>query len=323
MRSLNSLIIFNRGWLSRGLLSRIVLSRVHFTRGARALKRHRRLSDVTRERDDATSATDISPAADLHVHTTASDGTLTVPELPAVARDGGVDVIAVTDHDRIHPELDAPVTTRDGVTIVRGIELRVDAGDQRLDLLGYGVEATESILSVTRRIQENRKRRGAEIVARAEERLGVDLDVELRDGIGRPNIARAIDESDAPYDYDGAFEHLIGNDGPCYVERYVPSFSAGVDALRDSCAVVGLAHPFRYPDPESALARARELDAVERYYPYSDSSADREDGALVDEIAQDAALLRLGGSDAHDRTLGVTGPPRSAFEPFAARLSGV
>ncbi|RLM56865.1 PHP domain-containing protein [Halobellus sp. Atlit-31R] len=284
---------------------------------------------MTREHDgsaasgDAAAASGRSPAADLHVHTTASDGTLTVPELPAAARDGDVDVVAVTDHDRIHPDLDAPVTERDGLTIVRGIELRVDAGDQRLDLLGYGVTATPSILSVTERIQENRKQRGAEIVARAEERLDVDLDVELREGLGRPTIARAIEASDAPYDYDAAFEHLIGNDGPCYVERYVPSFSAGVEALRDACAVVGLAHPFRYPDPESALARARELDAVERYYAYSGVSAAREDRSLVDRVAREADLLRLGGSDAHDRTLGVTGPPSAAFEPLSERLSRV
>ncbi|WP_425604216.1 PHP domain-containing protein [Halobellus salinisoli] len=280
---------------------------------------------MTRERDSdgVDAAVHDAPAADLHVHTTASDGILTVSELPVAARTGGVDVVAVTDHDRVHPELDAPVQTIDDVTVVRGIELRVDAGDQRLDLLGYGLEATDGIDAVTRRIQENRKTRGAEIVERVEARLDVDLDIELEDGIGRPNIARAIEASDAPYDFDSAFEELIGTGCPCYVERYVPSFSAGVRALRDSCAVVALAHPFRYGDPESALDRARELDAVERFYPYSGASADAEDRALVDAVADEADLLLTGGSDAHDRALGLAGPPPSAFDPIASRLSGV
>ncbi|MFD1598587.1 PHP domain-containing protein [Halobellus rarus] len=263
------------------------------------------------------------PAADLHVHTTASDGVLTVPELADAARDGGVDVVAVTDHDRVHPDLNAPVQTLDGVTVIRGIELRVDAGDQRLDLLGYGLEATGAIETVTSRIQRDRKRRGAEIVSRVEERLDVDLDVALEDGIGRPTIARAIEASDAPYDFEEAFEDLIGNGRPCYVERWVPSFSAGADVLRESCAVVALAHPFRYPDPESALERARELDAVERFYPYSGSSAQREDRAHLDRVAADADLLVTGGSDAHDRTLGVAGPPSTEFDAFDARLSDV
>jgi hypothetical protein len=275
---------------------------------------------VTRESGDVDGA---SPAADLHLHTTASDGTLTVPDLPAAARDGGVDVVAVTDHDRVHPELDAPVTTLDGLTVIRGVELRVDAGDQRVDLLGYAVEDAPRIREVTARIQRDRRERGRRMVERVEDRLGVELDLEVRDGIGRPNVARAIEESEAPYDYEGAFAHLIGDDGPCYVRRWVPSFEEGVAALRESCAVVGLAHPFRYPDPESALALASELDAVERYYPYGGSSAAAEDPALVESVASDADLLLTGGSDAHDRTLGVAGPPPEAFEQFAACVPGV
>jgi predicted metal-dependent phosphoesterase TrpH len=270
--------------------------------------------------DPSGSSDDPSPAADLHVHTVASDGTLTVPELPDVARDGGIDVVAVTDHDRIHPELDAPVTVRDGVTLVRGIELRVDAGDQRLDLLGYGVVATDALRTMTDRLQADRKERAAAIVDCVEARLGIGIDVDLREGIGRPTIARAIAASDAPYDYSGAFEHLIGSDAPCYVAREIPDFDEGVAVLREACAVVGLAHPFRYPDPEAALDRARELDAVERYYPYSGAAADRADPRRVEAVAAEAGLLRTGGSDAHNRTLGVAGPPTSAFEPFADRL---
>ena len=264
-----------------------------------------------------------SPVADLHVHTVASDGTLTVPELPDAAREAGIDVVAVTDHDRIHPELDAPVQEIDGVTLVRGIELRVDAGDQRLDLLGYGVVATDGLRAMTDRIQANRKRRAATIVDRVEAHVGVEIDVELREGIGRPTIARAIADSDAPYDYSGAFEHLIGADGPCYVAREIPTFTAGVRTLREACSVVGLAHPFRYPDPEAALDRARELDAVERYYPYSGPSAERADPDRVDAVAAEAGLVRTGGSDAHNRTLGVAGPPASPFGDFAGRLPGL
>lgn len=263
------------------------------------------------------------PVADLHLHTTASDGVLTVPELPAAAAAAGIDVVAVTDHDRVHPSLDAPVTERDGVTVIRGVELRVETPAQRLDLLGYGVRDTETLRAVTERIQTDRKERGRKMVERVESRLDVELDVELREGIGRPNVARAIDESDAPYDYEGAFEHLIGNDGPCYVQRYVPDFETGVTALRESCAVVGLAHPFRYPDPEAALDRAADLDAVERFYPYGEGSAAAADGELVERVAAENDLLLTGGSDAHDRTLGVAGPDAESFAAFAARVPGV
>ncbi len=254
--------------------------------------------------------------ADLHTHTTVSDGTLTIDEVPAAARDAGLEWVAVTDHDRIHPGIDAPVVERDGVRIVRGIELRVDADVERLDLLGYAVEPTDALREEIDRLQTDRQERGARILARVEERLDVDLDVEPRPGLGRPHVARAIDASPAPYDYAGAFDELIGDDGPCYVAREVTSLERGIELLSAACAVVGLAHPFRYGDVDAALEVARDLDAVERWYPYGRTvDLDR-----VDRVAEDAGLLRTGGSDAHERALGVAGLTAEAFAPVRERL---
>ncbi len=270
--------------------------------------------------DPVDSARPADPiVADLHAHTTVSDGTLTLSEVPAAAREAGVDWVAVTDHDRIHPGLDAPVVERDGVRVVRGIELRVDAGFERLDLLGYGVEHTDALDAEVDRLQRDRRERGAAILDRVEERLGVDLDVEPRAGLGRPHIARAIDASDAPYDYAGAFDELIGNDGPCYVARDVTPLDEGLDLLADACALVGLAHPFRYDRVDEALGVAAEapaIDAIERFYPYGRAV----DDARIDRLAAESDLLRTGGTDAHERTLGVAGLTESAFAPVRERL---
>ena len=260
------------------------------------------------------SASDV--VADLHTHTTVSDGTLTIEEVPSAARDAGLDWVAVTDHDRIHPGIDAPVVERDGVRIVRGIELRVDAGFERLDLLGYAVEPTDALREEVDRLQTDRQERGARILARVERRLGVDLDVEPRPGLGRPHIARAIDASPAPYDYAAAFDELIGDDGPCYVAREVTSLDRGIDLLSTACAIVGLAHPFRYEHVDAALDVARDLDAVERWYPYGRTV----DLGRVDRVAEEAGLLRTGGSDAHERTLGAAGLTATAFAPVRERL---
>jgi hypothetical protein len=257
-----------------------------------------------------------NPVADLHVHTTVSDGTLRIEEVPDAARAAGLEWVALTDHDRYHPALDAPTVAREGVTLVCGIELRVDAGDQRLDLLGYGLEPTAALDAVIERIQRDRVERAATMIDRLEERLDVTLDVEPRRGIGRPHVARAIAASDVDYDYQGAFDELIGDGRPCYVARDVPDFERGREVLADACAVVGLAHPLRYPDPAAALDVAATLDAVERYYPYDDPA----DPGIVDRAIEDHDLLATGGSDAHDRTLGVSGPPREAFDRFRRAL---
>ncbi|WP_128905031.1 PHP domain-containing protein [Halorubrum amylolyticum] len=254
--------------------------------------------------------------ADLHAHTTVSDGTLTADELVDVAREAGLDWVAITDHDRVHPDVGAPVVERDGVRVVRGIELRVDAGFERLDLLGYAVERTDALDAEIERLQTDREQRGAAILDAVEDRLGVDLGVELRPGLGRPHIARAIDESPAPYDYAGAFDELIGNDGPCYVAREVTELERGVELLRDASAVVGLAHPFRYDDVDAALDVARELDAVERFYPYGRAV----DDARVERVAAESDLLLTGGTDVHERTLAEAGLTAEAFAPVRERL---
>ncbi|UVE51259.1 PHP domain-containing protein [Haloferax larsenii] len=259
------------------------------------------------------------PVADLHLHTTASDGRLTLDTLPAAARAGGVEVVAVTDHDRYHPQLDAPVVEREGVTIIHGIELRVDAGDRRVDLLGYGVEQTDALTAEVERLQQDRVERARKIVDAVEETTGVHLDIDIHHGIGRPHIAHAIDASDAPYDYQGAFDDLIGADGPCYVPRALPTFDDGVDILREACDVVSLAHPFRYRDPAFALELCADLDAVERYYPYGYEV----DTDLLDEAIETYDLLETGGSDAHDDTLGKAGLPAAEFERFAAEISAL
>ncbi|MFW6316890.1 MAG: PHP domain-containing protein [Halorubrum sp.] len=256
--------------------------------------------------------------ADLHAHTTASDGTMTAAELAATAADAGLDWVAVTDHDRVHPDLGAPVVERAGVRVVRGIELRVDAGFERLDLLGYAAERTAALDAEIERLQADRKRRGAAILEAVEDRLGVHLDVDPRPGLGRPHIARAIEASKAPYDYASAFDELIGDDGPCYVARDVTELERGVELLRDACAFVGLAHPFRYDDVGAALDVARELDAVERFYPYGRPV----DDGRVERVAAESDLLLTGGSDAHGRTLAEAGLTAEAFEPVRERLRG-
>jgi len=256
--------------------------------------------------------------ADLHVHTTNSDGELELDRVPPAAREADVSVVAVTDHDRLNPDLGAPVGTIDGVTVVHGIELRVEAlHGERVDLLGYGVSPTDALREELDRIQADRVERGREIVERVEDRLGVELDLEARAGLGRPHVARAIDaHPDTDYDYGGAFDELIGNDGPCFVAREVTDFERGVELLEAACGLVGLAHPYRYDDPEAALELTRHLDAVERYYPY-----DREvDPRPLERTIAEHDLVPTGGSDAHDRTLGRAGLSKPEYRHFRSAV---
>ena len=257
-------------------------------------------------------------AADLHVHTTNSDGTLSLSAVLAAARSADLAAVAVTDHDRLHPGLEAPVAARDGLTVVHGIELRVDAGDQRLDLLGYGARQTDALTAELDRVQADRVERGRAIVERVEDRLGVDLGVTVEPGFGRPDVARAVaGHPDTDYDVQGVFDDLIGDGGPCFVPRAVPEFEDGRALLAEACDLVGLAHPLRYEDPAAALERTAKLDAVELHYPYAGDP----DLTPVRRAAERHDLLVTGGSDAHDDGLGRVGLDGAEWSRVRDRLS--
>ncbi|MFB6227145.1 MAG: PHP domain-containing protein [Halobacteriales archaeon] len=282
--------------------------------------------------------------ADLHVHTDNSDGVLSLDAVPAAACDVGLQAVAITDHDRPHPDLDAPVVEMDGVTVIHGIELRVDSAAGRIDLLGYGLDPTPALSEEVARLQRDRLERGAAIIDRVESRLCIDLGIEPHEGIGRPHIARAIaDHPATEHDFSGAFRHLIGDDGPCYVARSIPSFEHGRALLAEACSIVGLAHPLRYDDPGAALDHVAGLDAVERWYPYGrpvdirvDRSPDRHSPGTVEANSINSSvdpytcpvldaisahdLLATGGSDAHGETLGATGLTADAYRQVSARL---
>ncbi|GAB3032668.1 PHP domain-containing protein [Natronobiforma cellulositropha] len=251
------------------------------------------------------------PYADLHVHTTRSDGTLDLEAVPAAAHEAGVRVVAITDHDRLQP-FSEPTVERDGVTLVSGIELRVEAADgTRVDLLGHGVSPTAGLERCCGRIQRNRRERGRAIADRVEDRLGIDLDLAIEDGVGRPHVARAVAaHPETALDYQDAFDDLIGDGCPCYVPREIPSFERGVALLKGACTLVSLAHPLRYRDPAAALALTADLDALEYHYPY---------GRTVETAPLERAIDRhglqiTGGSDAHGTRLGRAGLTRAEFQ---------
>ena len=166
-----------------------------------------------------------------------------------------------------------------------------------------------------RSLQRDRVERGRRIVECVEDRLGVELPVDLEEGVGRPHVARAIAEA-TDYTYEDAFAEVIGSDCPCYVARDVPSFREGRAVLEEAGGLVSLAHPCRYDDPAAALELCADLDAVERYYPYERDV----DPAPLERAIDRYDLLITGGSDAHDETLGRAGVRDEDYRRFRATL---
>ena len=245
--------------------------------------------------------------ADLHIHTTASDGTSTFDQRISQAVERGLDAIAITDHDRITSDLSERVHRRDDILIVTGVEVRADLSGSKIELLGYFVdpvaETLDSTLSTARRY---RRRRNRTLAERLTDETGLDVDhEELTDRaggmLGRPHFARYLVERGVVDSVSEAFEEYLGPGGEAYVPMERLSHERVIDAIHAADGLVSLAHPGRIrsgqvPEMVDTLVDA-DLDAIEVWYPYGpDPTVTVEDAAA---LADEHGLLKTGGSDCH------------------------
>lgn len=248
--------------------------------------------------------------ADLHLHTVASDGTQTIPQLAARCAALGLFTIGVTDHDRIDPRLGDRVTMIDGIEVITGIELKADFDGIRGELLGYFVDPGSAALQeCIRAMQDARIERMAAMLDACRERVGLDISMaEVRavaaGSLGRPHLAGLLVAKGAVRTTREAFDKYIGTGGPCYVPLRKWPFRDVVSAIHDAKGVASLAHPclMRVEDWGAFLERLRvaEVDAVEVFYPY-DLAAARARAPAEDlrRLAAERGFLATGGSDDH------------------------
>jgi predicted metal-dependent phosphoesterase TrpH len=266
--------------------------------------------------------------ADLHMHTTASDGTSTVDERIEQADERGLDAIAITDHDTISESLTERVTHRDGIELISGVEVRADIFDTKVEILGYYVNPTEETLQDTlEQARQFRRDRNETMVENLTEATGLDLSYEAiraeADGnLGRPQMAQQLVDAGLVDSIGEAFGEYLGTDGDAYVPMERLPAPSVIDAVQTAGGIASLAHPGRIrsdrvPEIVPELVDAG-LDAIEVRYPYDASGGP---DVYADVGIEDAAALRAecdlletGGSDCH-------GPDSGKFRIGSVRVS--
>jgi predicted metal-dependent phosphoesterase TrpH len=254
---------------------------------------------------------------DLHTHSTASDGTDPPDVVVRRAREAGLDVVALTDHDTVDGIAGATAALPEGLTLVPGCELSCSVerhGDVRsVHLLGYLFDPDEPAFAAERAaLRTDRERRGRAMVDLLRE-LGVDVTWDAVRAIagdapvGRPHVARALLEAGAVRHMDDAFtREWIGNGGRAYVAKQAPDVATAIALVSGAGGVSVLAHPWagrRDPaigaDDLAGLADAG-LAGVEVDHP--DHPPDVRDRLRAVAVSLD--LLVTGSSDDHG---GLTG----------------
>jgi 3',5'-nucleoside bisphosphate phosphatase len=240
---------------------------------------------------------------DLHVHSNASDGSLSPEALVERARAAGLSAIALTDHDTL-AGIPAAVAAgeRLGLRVVGGCEFSVAAPWGEMHVLGYFLPSESIALEgFLERCRADRVRRGREMVDRLKG-LGVDLDFEdvLREArggaVGRPHVARAIVRKGGAVDVSQAFDRFIGRGRPAFVAKVLPQFSEVVTLVHGVRGLLSVAH-LKERATRAFVERLKQegLDAIETRHP----SHDPDLRARLTDLALRFGLLRTGGSDWH------------------------
>ncbi|MEF2231829.1 MAG: PHP domain-containing protein [Pseudodesulfovibrio sp.] len=246
---------------------------------------------------------------DLHTHSTASDGTLSPTELIRLAKETGLDAIALTDHDTFQGVSEAMAAGRElGIEVIPGCELSLEspegAGWMHVVALWLPENPAE-LQAAFDWVIEGRKTRNHEIVEKLRT-LGVNITYErvaARAGgtIGRPHFAQELLALGVVSSIDEAFKVWLGDHGRAYVPKRKLKPEKALAILKSIGATAILAHPFALGlnlDATETLVRELQslgLDGLEAYY--SEHSQAQTDAYL--DMARRLGLLVSGGSDFH------------------------
>ena len=251
---------------------------------------------------------------DLHIHSTASDGTLTPSEILTMAQRLHLGAISITDHDTIDGTKEAlAIGMPPSLKFLTGVEVSANPPScfscpGSFHILGYGINIDDTQLNhILVRLQEARKNRNPRIIERLN-RMGFKLTLnEIRKAcgecqLGRPHIARQMVKKGFVQSVGEAFDNYLASGRPAYVDKYRIHCDKAIEAILNAGGIPVLAHPvllkIKNDDVlEKLIIHLREmgLKGIEAYYPEQPPNLI----ARYTEMADRHGLLITGGTDFH------------------------
>jgi hypothetical protein len=245
--------------------------------------------------------------ADLHTHSTASDGQYAPEALVRLAKDRGLEVLAVTDHDAVGGVAQAVQAGKDlGLRVLPGVELGAKEY-KNLHILGYQFSPDDpGLTGLCAKLRAAREERGLRILSFLREK-GVDIPLaeveELAAGgsLGRPHFAQVMVRHGYVATTREAFDRYLDTEEYQRIERFKADARTCVETIRAAGGRVSLAHPYQVgleDDDLEALVRQLKgwgLDAIECFYPKHTPAQQR----FYLHLAEKYELQITGGSDFH------------------------
>ena len=241
--------------------------------------------------------------ADLHLHTSLSDGTLSVEELIQLAKRRGLRCIAITDHDNLESYAKAIEPAAEaGIEIIPGIEVSAVWQGKDVHILGYFCDPTNLALNLE--LQESAKQRVARIraIIKKLNALGVGITYEKvatychGPVIGRPHVAMSLVDEEYVSSFTEAFTRYLGEGCPAFVEKKGLTPQQTVRLIENAGGIAVLAHPYKTgADPIIEDLVEAGLKGIETYTPSQKGNV----GRKYRDIAIKYKLVGTGGSDFH------------------------
>jgi predicted metal-dependent phosphoesterase TrpH len=260
---------------------------------------------------------------DFHMHSTLSDGHLSVRDLIDYCVEQGLSAVSITDHDNIDAYIEGREYAEEaGIGFIPGVEISSSWQGHDIHMLGYLFEPTHLELNRTLvTLREKRRKRARRIVTRLAEK-GIELSYDKLaartqhgGSIGRAHIAAAMVEEEYVPTFQEAFVRYLGNGNPFMEgmesEKLTPGEAIGL--IRDAGGVAVLAHPGR-TNQDALIGSMVEqgLQGIETWCHSHTPSTHRR----YKDVAKRYGLLCSGGADFHVRRDG------DRFAPGSLRIPG-
>jgi predicted metal-dependent phosphoesterase TrpH len=271
--------------------------------------------------------------ADLHTHTTASDGTLSPTELVKRSSEIGLSVLGITDHDTLGGVSEAMKASSDyGVEIVPGIEISCgwNINDYSIHILGLFVDPNNAdLVSFLQKQKEARFTRAHRILELLEKEgidtkeLATEFNEKTEKVLGRPHIARFLIEKGVVKTFQEAFDKYLLRGCPAYVAKEKVLPEDGIALIHKAGGLAALAHPGLISDWEKVWKEIEGLswDGIEVFYS-EHTKTQVED---FYNLARDRGIVPTGGSDYHGdfgkqaNSLGRAGLNKEQFDEVVAK----
>ncbi|MGL5151224.1 MAG: PHP domain-containing protein [Clostridium sp.] len=242
--------------------------------------------------------------ADLHIHSSYSDGNITPEEIIEAAIQKGVRCISITDHDTI----DSQYVTRmdiESLQIIPGVEFSTEYEDLEIHILGYFIDIENQRLNETiNNLKSRRMKRGKRIIEKLQSQdIAITLDdVELKNSssLSRSHIANAIVSKGYEENYKEAFSNYLVKGKSAYVKGDKLNYKEVIDVITEAGGVAILAHPgkiYRSMEIEKIIRNLKccGLKGIEVYHPSHNSKQIN----MFYNLCKKYKLCITGGSDYH------------------------